>query len=147
YWDWTANRSNAPVTGSPWTDDLMGKMDASTDAVMTGPFRNGVWKLNVLMGGSTFLTRALGRSQFQTPLQRAATLPTTANVTGALGETPYDSAPWNQGVNPSFRDRLEGWHGAGSIHNRVHLWIGGSMTPMTSPHDPIFFLHPANIPR
>jgi tyrosinase len=23
----------------------------------------------------------------------------------------------------------------------VHLWIGGSMAPMTSPNDPVFFLH------
>jgi len=42
---------------------------------------------------------------------------------------------------------VEGWHGAGSIHNRVHLWVGGSMTPGTSPNDPVFFLHHCNVDR
>jgi hypothetical protein len=45
--------------------------------------------------------------------------------------------------NPSFRNRLEGWYGAvgPGLHNRGHVWVGGSMLPMTSPNDPIFFLH------
>ncbi len=151
YWDWTVNQSADAVTGSPWTDDFMGKMDPTTDTVMTGPFREGVWVLNVLEEGDTdtMLKRALGRIPFQPsdPRAQAATLPTATNVSNALLETPYDSSHWNQGVTPSFRDRLEGWHGAGSIHNRVHLWVSGSMLPSTSPNDPIFFLHHCNIDR
>ncbi|WP_338453007.1 tyrosinase family protein [Niallia oryzisoli] len=27
------------------------------------------------------------------------------------------------------------------LHNRVHVWVGGSMVPMTSPNDPVFLLH------
>jgi Common central domain of tyrosinase len=27
------------------------------------------------------------------------------------------------------------------MHNRVHVWVGGSMGPVTSPNDPVFFLH------
>jgi hypothetical protein len=27
------------------------------------------------------------------------------------------------------------------MHNRVHAWVGGSMIPITSPNDPVFFLH------
>lgn len=150
YWDWTVNQSASAVAGSPWTDDFMGAMDTTTDSVMTGPFRQGVWVLNILeSGGSTdtMLKRALGRAAFQHPQAIAGTLPTASNVTNALFETPYDSATWGKGSTPSFRDRLEGWHGAGSIHNRVHLWVGGSMTPSTSPNDPIFFLHHCNIDR
>jgi hypothetical protein len=27
------------------------------------------------------------------------------------------------------------------MHNLVHMWVGGSMTTMTSPNDPVFWLH------
>lgn len=149
YWDWTVNQSPDPVAGSPWTDDFMGAIDLTTDTVMTGAFRQGAWVLNVLAPGETdtVLKRALGRSAFQDPSAVVGTLPTVMNVANALQETPYDHSHWNRGATPSFRDRLEGWHGAGSIHNRVHLWVGGSMTPSTSPNDPIFFLHHCNIDR
>lgn len=146
YWDWTVNQSADTGAGSPWTDDFMGKMDPATDVVTSGPFKQGDWKLTVVgMGGpaNTMLRRALGRPQFQ----GQPTLPTPQNVASALQETPYDSPQWNRGASPSFRDRLEGWHGPGSIHNRVHLWVGGSMLPMTSPNDPVFFLHHANVDR
>ncbi|MEI8368259.1 MAG: tyrosinase family protein [Planctomycetia bacterium] len=149
YWDWTVNQSPDAVVGSPWTDDFMGQMDPTTDVVKTGPFRQGVWVLNVRQMGisDTMLRRALGRSVFQTTGTTAATLPTPTNVGNALLETPYDSPAWSVGAAPSFRDRIEGWHGPGSIHNRVHLWVGGSMLPSTSPNDPIFFLHHCNIDR
>ena len=63
-------------------------------------------------------------------------------------DTPnFNSSPFTIG----FRNRLEGWvtqrgdsrvRTAGSqLHNRVHVWVGGSMLPMTSPNDPVFFLH------
>ncbi len=151
YWDWTVDQSASADPGSPWTDDFMGKMDPTTDTVTSGPFIQGVWKLNVLEMGDTetVLKRALGRSAFQPtgPPFPINSLPTPTNVANTKLETPYDSAPWNTGAHPSFRDRLEGWHGAGSIHNRVHLWVAGSMLPSTSPNDPIFFLHHCNIDR
>lgn len=150
YWDWTVDTSNGTGAGSPWTDDFMGAMTANTDVVTTGPFRaNHHWPVNIREAGdtSTSLIRALGRTQFQDPNAQVSTLPTPANVQGALQETPYDRAPWGLGAQPSFRDRLEGWHGPGSLHNRVHLWVGGSMLPSTSPNDPIFFLHHCNVDR
>jgi len=149
YWDWTTDQSSDPVAGSPWTDDFMGAKDPTTDRVTTGPFRAGVWVKRVFEAGDTDpdLRRALGRTAFGAG---ATALPSDAQVygpTGALTEVPYDSNPWNLGASPSFRDRAEGWHGAGSIHNRVHLWVGGSMLPSTSPNDPIFFLHHCNVDR
>ena len=71
------------------------------------------------------------------------TLPTQADVDNALATTPYDTSPWTLASNPSFRNRLEGWYGAAGpgLHNRGHVWVGGSMMPMTSPNDPVFFLH------
>jgi tyrosinase len=150
YWDWSVDTSSGAGPGSPWADDFMGAMTPNTEVVTTGPFRaNHQWPLNIREPGDnrTSLTRALGRTQFQTSQEQAATLPTPANVQGALQETPYDRAPWNAGAKPGFRDRLEGFHGPGSLHNRVHLWVGGAMTPSTSPNDPIFFLRHCNVDR
>jgi hypothetical protein len=50
----------------------------------------------------------------------------------------------------SFRNLLEGWigHGGGvDTHNRVHVWVGGTMGGGTSPDDPVFWLHHCNIDR
>src|SRR5207244_3148352 len=33
------------------------------------------------------------------------------------------------------------------LHNLVHRWVGGNMLRMTSPNDPVFFMHHANIDR
>jgi tyrosinase len=145
YWDWTVDNSPDPsVAGSPWTDEFLGGTGDPNQQgkVLTGPFAfdAGRWQLNITDGDpGPFLARALGVDP--------TTLPTVANVRDALQETPYDATSWSVGDQPSFRDRLEGWHGAGSVHNRVHLWVGGSMTPGTSPNDPVFFLHHCNVDR
>ena len=47
----------------------------------------------------------------------------------------------------SFRNELEGWLAAVANHNRVHMWVAGSMASGTSPNDPIFFIHHCNIDR
>ncbi len=86
------------------------------------------------------------------------TLPNIAEVNAALAIPAYDVSPWNEGsdLTQSFRNALEGWQpgwpnvAAGSVpglHNRVHVWVGGSMGPGTSPNDPAFFLHHSNVDR
>ena len=54
--------------------------------------------------------------------------------------TPYDAPPWDTS-SAGFRNRLE------TLHNRVHVWVGGDMLPSTSPNDPVFFLHHCNVDR
>jgi hypothetical protein len=140
YWDWTVDRTPG---ASLWAADFLGgDGTGSGGKVMTGAFAadNGQWPMSVVEAGATnYLQREFAVN--------ASDLPTASDLTGALGETPFDGSPWGQGDNPSFRDRAEGWHGLGSIHNRVHLWVGGSMLPSTSPNDPVFFLHHCNIDR
>jgi tyrosinase len=133
YWDWAADAALPnPKQGPVWATDFMG---GEGNPVTTGPFRSGQWTL----WPSGSLVRAFGQS--------VATLPTNADVTGALAVTPYDAAPWNMSSNPSFRNKLEGWINGPQLHNRVHVWVGGSMLPMTSPNDPVFFLHHCNVDR
>jgi tyrosinase len=54
----------------------------------------------------------------------------------------------------TFRNKLEGWidahdppRQAPRMHNRVHVFVGGSMGPASSPNDPIFYLNHCNVDR
>jgi tyrosinase len=80
-------------------------------------------------------------------------LPTSQEVKDAWAVEAYVQHPWNESADNtrSFRNRVEGWPGSTNmpigLHNRVHVWIGGSMGPGTSPNDPAFFLHHCNVDR
>lgn len=139
YWNWAEDAAMAdPRTSSIWAADLMGGDGDASDSyvVKTGPFREGQWTIVDSMGNPAGpLQRAFGLN--------APTLPAQADVDSTLNTVPYDASPWNTSSQPSFRNRLEGWYGATGpgMHNRGHVWVGGSMLPMTSPNDPVFFLH------
>jgi tyrosinase len=140
YWDWTVD--DLP-TASLWQPDFMGGDGRASDGqVMDGPFAGstGNWPLfpEVDPGSPNFLLRALGVD--------ATTLPSEEEVTTVLAITPYDSAPFDTSPPSSFRNELEGWVGP-NISNRVHLWVGGTMEVLTSPNDPVFWLHYANLDR
>ncbi len=159
YWNWTIDSS---PTSSLWSPDFMGGTGRASDGrVMDGPFAydTGNWNLNISEDNSPDLKRRLGTTipSFGIP---ASPLPTAEEVANCLDHPdgvgglpprydPYDAAPWNSSSQPSFRNRLEGWYGQGSIHNRVHLWVAGeaqngsigAMFFMTSPNDPVFWLH------
>jgi tyrosinase len=159
YWDWTID--NSP-TSSIWNPDFMGGNGRpSDDRVMDGQFAfdAGNWKLN-------FLDMSIADDPEGPDLKRhlapkdsrgqVIPLPTLEQVTNALIVVPYYVAPWRAFVDmkvyegpvqPSFCNYLEGWYGDGRIHNNVHGWVGGSMDRMTSPNDPVFFLHHCNIDR
>lgn len=132
YWNWPSGGANA----SMWDDDLLGgNGDPGTQIVNSGPFRSGQWTIVNASGVQTGpLTRAFGNEFW------AQTLPTQQEIDDVMGVTPYDVPPWNMSSNPSFRNQNEGWVGP-NLHNRGHGWVGGSMLPMTSPNDPVFFMH------
>lgn len=158
YWDWTQDAQNSATASVVFADDFMGGNGVEADQwrVATGPFahRNGNWAVpsyphDHLPGPG--LKRFFGRV--------VPTLPTAQDVATALEEEvfydtpPYDCSPFTVG----FRNRIEGWvtsrgdprirFPGAQLHNRVHLWVGGNMIPMTSPHDPIFFLHHSYIDK
>lgn len=132
YWDWTTDRS---ARASLWSPDFLGGNGRAGDQqVATGPFAYGTgnWTLTVQVDSRPYLRRSLGASVGQ--------LPTAAEVRRVLGLTPYDSPPWNSASASGFRNQLEGWQGP-NLHNRVHTWVGGSMSTGASPNDPVFWLH------
>jgi len=146
YWDWTVDNA---VTSSLWHADFLGGNGSGVNhAVTDGQFAGaaGRWPITVKddPGARDFLTRQLGaRSD-------ARRLPSAARQSQVLALTPYDTAPWedmlrdpqNPGQWGGFRIGLEV-----PLHNLVHRWVGGNMLDMSSPNDPIFWLHHCNIDR
>jgi tyrosinase len=151
YWDFTDPSSFSVI----FADDLMGGGGDSADnyAVHTGAFKKGSWTLNVLDPSEivpiqfNFLTRAFGT-------YKKGGFPTSADITSMLAHTQYDVAPWDMfsDTNMSFRNDTI-W--SSKMHNVVHLLVGGiwqdsvagTITAMTSPNDPAFFLLHSNLDR
>ncbi|MEI4801287.1 tyrosinase family protein [Bacillus sp. FJAT-51639] len=132
YWEWTIDHENSSI----WNNDFMGGNGDPGDnnLVKTGPFAVNNWTTIDENGNPAGgLSRAFGQNP------SASSLPSQTDLdgqNGAFKETQYDSAPWDLNSSQSFRNHFEV-----QLHNLVHRWVGGSMLPMTSPNDPVFFLH------
>lgn len=146
YWDWTVDQSSS---GSLWKPDFLGGNGVGADRrVADGPFagQNGQWVINVTdsEGDADFLRRSLAADS------TAEDLPDPSVQTQVLNVTPYDIAPWDDMLRDdqnnaqwrAFRIYLEI-----VLHNLVHRWVGGNMADMTSPNDPVFWLHHCNCDR
>lgn len=152
YWDWSQDSTlDDPASSPVWSEDFMGGDGVEDDKwrVATGPFAyaKGKWPVPAYPDDGLpelGLKRTFG--------QVVPTLPTADDVQLALREPFYDTPSFNQSpFTVGFRNRLEGWitkrgdprvkTDGSQLHNRVHLWVGGNMLPMTSPDDPVFFLH------
>jgi tyrosinase len=151
YWNWTEDTAD-PAASPVWSEDFMGGDGVEADEwrVSSGPFShaNGKWPVPDYSGEGLpgpGLKRSFGQ-------QRVDTLPTSSDLDLALGETFYDTPPYSPGpFTTGFRNRLEGFvtrrgdsrvtTTGSQLHNRVHVWVGGNMLLMTSPDDPVFFLH------
>ena len=132
YWDWT----NCAGDPDCFPDFLGGT------GVAPAPFISVTWPVRYRDSEVPLaIPEALSRA-----LQPVANLPKTSDVNAVLNVLNFDSPGWNISSTNSFRNRLEGWSPYG-LHNKVHNWVGGSMISSTSPNDPIFFLHHANIDR
>ncbi len=170
YWDWEID-GQQPADQQPlqpvW--DLVGGDGTPTNIngqtffiVADGPFGfdtarlsdptifddPNVWlTVNPFGQRSSVLMRAMGQNP------DALTLPTKDHVDTANLIESYDLSPWNEAsaATQSFRNVLEGFRGHPDdeigLHNRIHVWVGGSMGPATSPNDPVFFLHHSNVDR
>ena len=141
YWDWTQHHRSATVL---FTDDYMSPNGGpGGGVVVSGPFsRNEGWEVDERLhvpflandpnsDGSTLLRFGPGLRRNMMPFEELAS---SGNVATALAAPNYTT----------FRPTLE----AGSrLHNFGHGWTGGSMMMMSSPQDPLFFMHHANVDR
>ncbi len=139
YWHWGENAlMENPEEYAMWQDDFFGGNGDPEDDYMvkTGPLKD--WTIVNMMGEAD---GRLKRSFGESPL--APTLANNHDIARVLQITPFDVAPWSSNSPSGFRNALEGWIGGrgAQMHNRGHMWVGGSMIPMTSPNDPVFFLH------
>lgn len=105
-------------------------------------------------GYKVYVTAAGGASGSWTLQGGVRTLGTATTITSV---TPGADAP-TINTTGSFRNYAEGFPRPDAPappapqppherHNRVHIWVGGSMSAGTSPNDPIFFLHHCNVDR
>jgi tyrosinase len=129
YWDWTNPQSTAAV----FQNDLMGECGVVENnyAVVKGPFRRGVWQLNIAptpgcafqQSPWNYIVRGCGASEASSyPVY----LPNAVEVAALLKIENYDSAPWNMSALNSFRNTLEGFVppelARQKMHNIVHDW-------------------------
>jgi tyrosinase len=151
YWDWAADGQLSPTQqkNSPlWTATGIG---GTGNPVSTGPF---VFKATDpksfrirVESGSTGGLRQVSRGLRRNLGRDASSLPKKAHTAAALMVTPYDASPWNS-TSTGFRNQVEGWTpNPPGLHNLVHVWVGGDMSPASSPNDPVFYLNHCNEDR
>jgi len=134
YWNW--GHGGPSDTTDLFHDNFIGPAGsggASNREVMSGYFAENPnssnpdgWKVH----------SQLRPGGFGDALQRNSSL----NPSGLPSSNTLDNAN-GQSSFAGFRPALE------SPHNSVHMWVGRNMAAMTSPNDPIFFMHHANIDR
>jgi tyrosinase len=150
YWDWAADgqlSAAAQLSAPIWS-----QVGPSQGQITSGPFG----QLRVRL-----VTNPVDRQIYVVPARpisrnaggASPTLPSRADQTNTLNDRTYDRPDWSLGAN-SFRNKLEGWRDAQDpprqpprMHNRVHVFVGGSMLPASSPNDPVFFLNHCNVDR
>ncbi len=147
YWDWADDGEldpNEQWRTDLWTADYIGEARGSVRSGEIGKIRVRLFQDPFTGGLLSIDPRPVRRTSGQNP--SVSDLPRKAHVRQAMEEPLYDREPWNFRAI-GHRNRLEGWLRGPQLHNRVHVWIGGDMSPGTSPNDPAFFLNHCNVDR
>ncbi|PZS28442.1 MAG: monooxygenase [Pseudonocardiales bacterium] len=154
YWDWAIDGGRHPAdqpSAPLWQADALG---GSSGDVVSGRLAGLQVRLE---GYGSQLWSVDPRPLRRNATTDIATLPTAGDVRWALGEgadVDFDRSQWDA-ASDAFRNRLEGWLDPAPVggrlspqlHNRVHVWVGGDMSPGSSPNDPVFYLNHCNVDR
>lgn len=143
YWDWAEDGELgfSARTSALWQNNNMG---VSRGQVTAGNISS--MQVRLLLAGGNQLWSIQPRPIERNAAIDARTLPRKNHVAQAINDLSYDRSPWS--INATgHRNRLEGWINGPQLHNRVHVWVGGDMTPGSSPNDPVFFLNHCNVDR
>lgn len=130
YWSWESG--NASDTDSIFVDEFIGPRNRVSSGYLSetpNSFNPDGWRVNPSLDGNNSGTELTRDSFSSNDLNQIA-----SNGRDSLGKTQFT------GTN-GFRRALEG------AHDSVHVTVNGHMMAMTSPNDPIFFLHHANVDR
>ncbi|GKY93556.1 hypothetical protein MPSEU_000323000 [Mayamaea pseudoterrestris] len=127
YWDWTSIQGNATVF----------------QAATFGTTRTGISRVD-----GCVIEGIASKNGFWTSTVKGGCLKRTFTAKYANFSTETDIARLIMNF-PSFGRGLSGFSNnlQGAIHGVVHNWVGGHMMSMTSPDDPLFMLHHANVDR
>jgi tyrosinase len=145
YWDWTQDSS---PSSSPWTSDFLGGNGGGEDGeIVDGAFAGPAGNWPILVKDAPSDPDFLRRQMAADP--SAKQLPSPSDQTDVLAMVPYDTPPWEDGLRANTPTAWQGFrpHLEVNLHNLVHRWVGGNMLDMTSPNDPVFWLHHCNCDR
>ncbi len=121
YWDWTL--------GAQWAQrEMFTEQRLGSGALESG---NVVWEVHENLRPDISDTRPTPKARLWRDLRVNSPLPNAAQVRAVLLLETFRQ----------FRSSLEAIHGSG------HGWVGGDMRYMTSPNDPVFFMHHAQVDR
>jgi len=136
YWNWGLGWDSE--TDDLFQDDRIGPRGG---IVTTGYFAETATAQNALGWTIHPDLRRFGSALRRTGTNSVNSLPSRASVFEAL----------EMNVFSDFRPALESGSGLGAghanMHDGVHGWMSGDMAAMSSPNDPIFFMHHAQIDR
>ena len=164
YWDWTANQHKCEIC----TEDLLGV--TAEDGTVRGKYFKDLHIICTKkqtddltkMCDPGIRNRGLERMtdeerRNKTKQGDIMTFPTKKDVNFALQFEAFDVPPYNKETSCNFRNTLEGFvntkigyrmPNAHTLHNRVHIVLGGTMGDVPSAsNDPIFLLHHSFVDR